>query len=83
MALFVTVPSIATMRTIDCEKTALMYAIEAKDISLVAKLINSGADVNAVDGCDQPRMGYPVLRYAIDSGSEAIVRMILEHGASI
>lgn len=62
-------------------KTPLICAIEAKDIPLIEKLIASGENVNAVNGCDQPHMGYPVLRYAIDSGSEKIVMLLLKHGA--
>ena len=63
------------------EKTPLMFAAETGNITHMQKLINEGADVNAVEGWDQPRMGYPVLRYAIDSKSVESVKLLLKYGA--
>jgi ankyrin repeat protein len=63
-------------------KTALMCAAEKGDVKRMQKLIKEGADVNAVYERDQPRMGYPVLRFAIDSKSIPAVELLLKHGAN-
>jgi ankyrin repeat protein len=44
-------------------------------------LIAAGENVNAAEYCIQPCAGYPVLRYAIGSGSEEIVRLLLQYDA--
>jgi len=63
------------------EKTPFMYAAEKGDTKQMQALIDAGADVNAIEGCDWPRAGYPVLRHAIDSGSIDAVKLLLECGA--
>lgn len=63
-------------------KTYLMDASERGDVKLMRKLISEGADVNAIYDRDQPRMGYPVLRFAIESKSIPAVELLLKHGAN-
>lgn len=63
-------------------KTPLMHAAERGDVNHMQKLIKAGADVNAIYDQDQPRMGYPVLRFAIDSKSVSAVELLLKNGAN-
>ncbi len=58
-----------------------MEAVIQKDIDQARELIMAGEDVCAVEGRDFPRGGNPVLRYAIDSQSLDMVRLLLEAGA--
>lgn len=63
------------------EITPLMQAVIDKDINKIKQLIREGENVDAVAYCDQPRMGYPVLKYAIDTQSLEIVKILLEANA--
>lgn len=82
IALLVAVATVPMRAFFDMpDETALMHAAQAADIVRVTALIAAGEDVNAVYGRDFPRMGYPVLRYAIDSKSEEMVKLLLQHGA--
>lgn len=65
----------------DYNVTPLMLAAQKANIQEMQKHIKAGTDVNAVWGCDFPHAGFPVLRYAIDSGSCEAVRILLEAGA--
>lgn len=66
----------------DNEKTPLMKACQNADIANIKILIKEGENVNAAEGRDQPHGGYPVLRFAIDSGSLEAVQILLEAGAN-
>lgn len=63
-------------------ETRLMKAAEKGNTRTMRKLIDSGADVNAIAFCDQPHAGYPVLRYAIDNGNLKAVQLLLKEGAN-
>lgn len=65
------------------EKTPLMLAAQAGDIVLIKLLIAQGENVNATIDFDQPSMGRPVLRFAIDSGSVETVTLLINAGAQV
>lgn len=62
--------------------TPLMEAAKRGDINHMQKIIKDGANVNAIYDRDQPCMGYPVLRFAIDSKSVSAVELLLKYGAN-
>lgn len=67
--------------------TLLMQAIQDKKSALeIGHLIAQGADVNAID-CEFLRKIKPVLRYALDRGTDPesveIIRMLIEAGADV
>lgn len=64
------------------KKTPLMQAVINQDIEHIKQLIKAGEDVNAVAYRDWPHGGKPVLRYAIDTHSWEIVRILLEAHAN-
>jgi uncharacterized protein len=63
-------------------QTALMIATAFAELGIMNQLIKAGANVNAIAGFDQPSTGKPVLRYAIDSGSVAAVKTLLNAKAN-
>ena len=63
--------------------TVLMAAVENGYLGIAKKLIKAGADVNAVDGCDFPRAGEPVLYYAIKSGLVESVNLLIKSGVDV
>lgn len=65
------------------EETPLMKAAQQAKIEEMKELIKAGAYVNEVAFRDQPHGGYPVLRYAIDSGCLQAVQILLEAGANL
>ena len=58
--------------------TALMFAAREGHLDVVRQLVDSGAEVNAVNGSD----GMSVLTLAIVNGRLDIARLLLERGAS-
>eukprot|EP00953_Heterococcus_sp_UTEX-ZZ885_P034824 18017-Heterococcus_DN1.PRE.1 len=58
--------------------TALIAATEGGHADVVTRLIELGANVNAVN-----RMGEPPLSIAVSRGDEDIARALLAHGASV
>ena len=65
------------------DETSLMKAALRADIPEMKKLIQAGADVNAVFARDFPHGGRPVLRYAISSKCLEAVQILLEAGANV
>lgn len=56
----------------------LNIAIKHKNVDCVRVLIESGADVNLING-----IGETPLHYAADTGDNDIIKLLLEHGANI
>jgi len=63
--------------------TVLMAAVENGYLGIARKLIKAGADVNAVEGCDFPSAGQPVLYYAIRSGLVESVDMLINEKVDV
>jgi len=74
--------NVAADRYYGGKRTKLMDAAKSNNIAEARRLIEAGADVNAIEGHEFPRSGYPVLRYAIDSGSIEMVNLLINHGAN-
>ncbi|KAJ0414214.1 ankyrin repeat-containing domain protein [Aspergillus carlsbadensis] len=60
------------------DKTALMYAAELGDVTMVKWLLAHNADLNATDHAN-----WSPLRYAVNSNQKEIVREMLKHGPNL
>eukprot|EP00003_Mantamonas_plastica_P029064 TRINITY_DN6836_c0_g1_i2.p2 TRINITY_DN6836_c0_g1~~TRINITY_DN6836_c0_g1_i2.p2 ORF type:complete len:194 (-),score=33.30 TRINITY_DN6836_c0_g1_i2:18-599(-) len=58
--------------------TALMYAAEMGNETIVMQLLDCGADIEATD-----RNGRTALIFAVDSGDNHVVQCLINHGANV
>ncbi len=76
-------PALANQRDEETGATPLMAAVGKGDVSLVQKLLDSGADPNARGTCSMHGFGCTPLHHAAEQGKREICEILLDHGVDI